>query len=75
MIFFFFFFFFFFLYDPLTNVNFFQGSQYSVWQLSDLRDCTKTVGLFLFAGAHSDLWKTAVGAVVGVLNAQIMKVW
>ncbi|XP_018009087.1 protein MCM10 homolog isoform X2 [Hyalella azteca] len=50
-----------------------KGTQYSVWQLTDLRDCTKTVGLFLFSGAHSGLWKTTVGSVVAILNAQIMK--
>uniref|UniRef100_A0A2P2IFS2 Protein MCM10 homolog n=1 Tax=Hirondellea gigas TaxID=1518452 RepID=A0A2P2IFS2_9CRUS len=50
-----------------------KGSQYSIWQLSNLSDCTKTVGLFLFAGAHNSLWKTTVGTVLGILNAQVMK--
>ena len=50
-----------------------KGSQYSIWQLSDLKDCTKTVALFLFGGAHKNLWKTSVGTVVGILNSQIMK--
>lgn len=51
-----------------------QGSQYSIWQLSDLRDCTKSVGFFLFASAHTALWKMTVGTVLGILNSQIMKV-
>lgn len=50
-----------------------KGSQYSIWKLSDLTDCTKTVGLFLFSGAHKQLWKSSVGTVVGLLNPQIMK--
>ncbi|KAF2360021.1 Zinc finger Mcm10/DnaG-type [Trinorchestia longiramus] len=50
-----------------------KGTQYSIWQLSDLRDCTKTVGLFLFSGAHTGLWKTTIGSVVAILNAQVMK--
>lgn len=50
-----------------------QGSQYSIWKLSDLSDCTKTVALFLFSGAHKALWKSSVGSVVGVLNPTIMK--
>ncbi|XP_066254517.1 protein MCM10 homolog [Euwallacea similis] len=45
-----------------------KGTQYSIWTLSDLKDDIKIVSLFLFKGAHSDLWKTHVGSVVGVLN-------
>ncbi|XP_076035171.1 minichromosome maintenance 10 homolog isoform X2 [Oratosquilla oratoria] len=50
-----------------------KGSQYSIWQLSDLKDCTKSVGLFLFGSSHQHLWKTSIGTVVGILNPQIMK--
>ncbi|XP_066151553.1 protein MCM10 homolog [Euwallacea fornicatus] len=50
-----------------------KGTQYSIWTLSDLKDDIKTVGLFLFGGAHSDLWKTLVGSVVGVLNPSQME--
>ncbi|XP_042229789.1 protein MCM10 homolog isoform X2 [Homarus americanus] len=56
--------------DPKTSQ---KGSQYSIWKLSDLTDCTKTVAVFLFSGAHKGLWKSSVGTVVGLLNPQIMK--
>lgn len=56
--------------DPRTSQ---KGSQYSIWKLSDLSDCTKTVALFLFSGAYKALWKTSVGTVIGLLNPQIMK--
>ncbi|XP_071544042.1 protein MCM10 homolog [Panulirus ornatus] len=56
--------------DPKTSQ---KGSQYSIWKLSDLTDCTKTISLFLFSGAHKALWKSSVGTVVGILNPQIMK--
>ncbi|XP_045613023.1 protein MCM10 homolog [Procambarus clarkii] len=56
--------------DPKTSQ---KGSQYSIWKLSDLSDCTKTIALFLFSGAHKALWKSAVGTVIGLLNPQIMK--
>ena len=50
-----------------------QGTKYSIWRLSDLVNCDKTVSLFLFNTVHRDLWKTAVGSVVGVLNASMMQ--
>lgn len=50
-----------------------QGSQYSIWKLSDLSDCTKTAALFLFGGAHRALWKHSVGTVFGILNPNILK--
>ncbi|VEN48495.1 unnamed protein product [Callosobruchus maculatus] len=49
-----------------------KGSQYSIWTLSDLHGDIKTVSLFLFSGAHTNLWKTSVGTVVGVLNPNIL---
>ncbi|XP_076264525.1 minichromosome maintenance 10 homolog isoform X1 [Rhynchophorus ferrugineus] len=50
-----------------------KGSQFSIWTLSDLKDDIKTVALFMFSGAHTDLWKTIVGTVIGVLNPNIME--
>nr|CAI5825881.1 unnamed protein product [Callosobruchus analis] len=49
-----------------------KGSQYSIWTLSDLHGDIKTVSLFLFSGAHNNLWKIPVGTVVGVLNPNIL---
>lgn len=50
------------------------GSQYSIWQISDLRGGdVKTVSLFLFKNAHKDLWKTAQGLIVAVLNPSPME--
>lgn len=49
-----------------------KGSQYSIWTLSDLKDDIKTFSLFLFSGAHTGLWKTLVGTVIGILNPAIM---
>uniref|UniRef100_A0AAR5Q633 Protein MCM10 homolog n=1 Tax=Dendroctonus ponderosae TaxID=77166 RepID=A0AAR5Q633_DENPD len=50
-----------------------KGSQYSIWTVTDLKDDIKTVGLFMFNSAHSELWKTLVGTVVGVLNPTVME--
>lgn len=49
-----------------------KGSQYSIWTISDLKDDLKTIGLFLFKNAHTNLWKTLKGTVVAVLNPRIM---
>lgn len=49
-----------------------KGSQYMIWKLSDLRGEIKMVSLFLFKGACKDMWKTAQGMVVAVLNPGIM---
>ncbi|XP_030750083.1 protein MCM10 homolog [Sitophilus oryzae] len=54
---------------PKTSKN---GSQFSIWTISDLKDDIKTVALFMFSGAHTDLWKTLIGTVIGVLNPNIM---
>lgn len=50
-----------------------KGSQFSIWTISDLKGDIKTVALFMFSGAHTDLWKTVVGTVIGVLNPNIME--
>lgn len=49
-----------------------KGSQFLIWTLSDLKDDLKTVSLFLFRKAYSDLWKTTEGTVVAVLNPNIL---
>ncbi|XP_056641052.1 protein MCM10 homolog [Diorhabda sublineata] len=49
-----------------------KGNQFSVWTLSDLKDDIKTVAVFLFSGAHKQLWKTTVGTVVGLLNPNVL---
>lgn len=50
-----------------------QGKTFSIWHLNDLRDLTRHVSLFLFGDVHRQLWKTAQGSVVGLLNANPMK--
>ncbi|XP_050514269.1 protein MCM10 homolog [Diabrotica virgifera virgifera] len=50
-----------------------KGNQFSVWTLTDLRDDIKTVAVFLFGGAHGQLWKTSVGTVVGLLNPNVLE--
>ena len=50
-----------------------KSQPYSIWRLSDLKGEIKTVSLFLFKGAHKDLWKTAQGMCVAVLNPTIFE--
>ncbi|XP_037958556.1 protein MCM10 homolog [Teleopsis dalmanni] len=50
-----------------------NGSLYSIWRISDLRGEIKMVSLFLFKGAHKDLWKTAQGMCIAVLNPTIFE--
>lgn len=45
---------------------------YSIWKISDLKGDLKAVSLFLFQDAHKQLWKTAVGMVVAILNPNIL---
>lgn len=45
-----------------------KGDGFSIWKLSDLKGDIKTISLFLFRGAHKDLWKTPEGTVVAILN-------
>lgn len=47
------------------------GSQYVIWRLSDLKGDIKTVSLFLFKSAFKDLWKTAVGMIIAILNPSV----
>lgn len=49
-----------------------KGSQFIIWTLSDLKDDIKTVSMFLFRKAYSDLWKTQEGTVVAVLNPNVL---
>lgn len=50
-----------------------SGKTFSIWRLSDLRDLTCCVSLFLFGEVHRQLWKTEQGTAVGLLNANPMK--
>ena len=50
-----------------------QGTKYSIWRLSDLVNCDRSVSFFLFNTVHRDLWKTTVGSVIGILNASVMQ--
>lgn len=45
-----------------------KGNQFVIWTLSDLKNDIKTISLFLFRSACTELWKTVVGTVVGILN-------
>lgn len=47
------------------------GSQYVIWRLSDLKGDMKTVSLFLFKSAFKELWKTAQGMIIAVLNPSV----
>ncbi|GAB6029683.1 hypothetical protein CHUAL_005412 [Chamberlinius hualienensis] len=49
-----------------------KGSTYSIWSMSDLKDCNKMVSLFLFGKTNEQHWKTSVGSVIGILNPSIM---
>lgn len=47
------------------------GNQYVIWRLSDLKGDIKTVSLFLFKTAFKELWKTAQGMIIAVLNPSV----
>uniref|UniRef100_A0A1Q3EWW6 Protein MCM10 homolog n=1 Tax=Culex tarsalis TaxID=7177 RepID=A0A1Q3EWW6_CULTA len=49
-----------------------KGGQFSIWKLSDLHGDIKMISLFLFSQAHKDLWKTAEGMVVCILNPGVL---
>jgi hypothetical protein len=50
----------------------FQGTQYYIWKLSDLKENLRTFSLFLFRAAANELWKTSEGTVIAVLNPNIL---
>uniref|UniRef100_T1IJL1 Protein MCM10 homolog n=1 Tax=Strigamia maritima TaxID=126957 RepID=T1IJL1_STRMM len=52
--------------DPKTSS---KGKTFSIWRMSDLRDCSKVVSFFLFGNVHKTHWKIPIGSVVGILNA------
>jgi len=60
-------------YEALRSGAFFQGTQYYVWKLSDLKEDLKTFSLFLFRAAANELWKTSEGTVTAVLNPNILE--
>ncbi|XP_052893061.1 protein MCM10 homolog [Anopheles moucheti] len=49
-----------------------KGKQFAIWKLSDLHGDIKMVSLFLFGQAYKDLWKTAEGTVLAVLNPNVL---
>ena len=50
-----------------------KGSQYCIWKISDLSTDMKSVSVFLFSNAYKNLWKIAVGTVVGILNPSVLE--
>lgn len=54
---------------PVQTSN--AGSHYVIWRLSDLKGDMKTVSLFLFKSAYKELWKTAQGMIIAVLNPSV----
>ena len=50
----------------------FQGKQFCIWKLSDLKDCDKTITFFLFGNVYKEHWKNDTGTVIGLLNATMM---
>ncbi|CAG9788558.1 unnamed protein product [Diatraea saccharalis] len=49
-----------------------KGNQFMIWTLSDLKDDLKTISMFLFRKAYTDLWKTCEGTVVAILNPNVL---
>uniref|UniRef100_A0A182VTH0 Protein MCM10 homolog n=1 Tax=Anopheles minimus TaxID=112268 RepID=A0A182VTH0_9DIPT len=49
-----------------------KGKQFAIWKLSDLHGDIKMVSLFLFGQAYKDLWKTAEGTALAVLNPNVL---
>ncbi|XP_005184561.1 protein MCM10 homolog [Musca domestica] len=50
-----------------------KDKPFCIWRLSDLRGEIKTVSLFLFGSAYKDLWKTAQGTCLAVLNPTVFE--
>lgn len=49
-----------------------KGQKFLIWTLTDLKDDIKTISVFLFGSAYSQLWKTQVGVVLGILNPSVL---
>ncbi|XP_053691876.1 protein MCM10 homolog [Sabethes cyaneus] len=50
-----------------------KGGQFAIWKLSDLHGEIKVISLFLFSQAYKDLWKTAEGMVICILNPGVLE--
>merc|ERR550534_2958106 len=50
-----------------------NGSDFSIWKLTDLKGEIKTVTLFLFGSAHKTHWKVPINKVIGLLNPKILE--
>lgn len=57
----------------LSVSRFLQGKTFSIWKLNDLHNLDVFVSLLLFGDVHKEHWKTDVGTVIGLLNANPMK--
>uniref|UniRef100_A0A182JEC0 Protein MCM10 homolog n=1 Tax=Anopheles atroparvus TaxID=41427 RepID=A0A182JEC0_ANOAO len=49
-----------------------NGKQFAIWTMSDLHGDIKMATLFLFGSAYKDLWKTAEGTALAVLNPNVL---
>uniref|UniRef100_A0A182Q2M5 Protein MCM10 homolog n=1 Tax=Anopheles farauti TaxID=69004 RepID=A0A182Q2M5_9DIPT len=49
-----------------------KGKQFAIWKLSDLHGDIKMASLFLFGQAYKDLWKTAEGTALAILNPNVL---
>ncbi|KFM25012.1 MCM10-like protein [Auxenochlorella protothecoides] len=45
------------------------GSTYSIWKLTDLDQTT--LSIFLFSGAHDELWKQAPGTLIAIFTPKV----
>ncbi|KAG5676138.1 hypothetical protein PVAND_005989 [Polypedilum vanderplanki] len=50
-----------------------KGDNFSIWTISDLKGEIKMCTVFLFRSAHNELWKNCVGAVVAILNPNVLE--
>lgn len=46
-----------------------SGSTYSIWKLTDLDQTT--LSIFLFSGAHDELWKQAPGTLIAIFTPKV----
>uniref|UniRef100_A0A182NAN1 Protein MCM10 homolog n=1 Tax=Anopheles dirus TaxID=7168 RepID=A0A182NAN1_9DIPT len=49
-----------------------KGKQFAIWRMSDLHGDVKSVSVFLFGQAYKDLWKTAEGTALAILNPNVL---
>jgi len=49
------------------------GRSYSIWKVTDLDQTC--LSLFLFSGAHSDLWREPEGTIVALFSPKVRCWW